>query len=393
MASQRKQIFIIGGTGAQGVPVVEALTRDQAYSVRILTRNLESPRAQKLAQLPHVELVKGSLDKDEDLRKGFHGCWGAFVNLDGFVIGQKNELFWGIRSYQLAQEAGVKFFVWGNLDYVSRDGNYDPQFRTGHYDIKGIVGDWILSQTKWHAERAQTFPSRERTSMGAALFTTGPYLDMVLASHTIMTPTIASDGVVEWRVPLHDGAVAHIALEDCGKYVRWQFDNAYTSDGKPGRASGLDLAVATEHVRYTDLAAAFSKVTGKSARCIDMDEDEYWDLYPELRGYKFGKDYAGMRDDDGSLLTWQTNFAGFWHMWQHSGGEDPLIKRDYKLLDEILPDRVKSVEEWFTKHKDLCMAVAEGKLEPVLKLHEDRQLVRDKQVKANGPSSEYPLHE
>ena len=84
------------------------LVKDNAYTVRILTRDPESKRAKELALLPNIELQQGKLDDDDDLRQGFQGCWGAFVNIDGFVVGQKNEIFWGIRSYQLAQEAGVK---------------------------------------------------------------------------------------------------------------------------------------------------------------------------------------------------------------------------------------------------------------------------------------------
>ena len=129
-----KKIFVIGGTGAQGIPVVEGekstlkellarnadsqkeLTKDGAYSVRVLTRDPSNQRAQDLAKLKGVELLQGRLDSDDDLRNDFKGCWGAWVNMDGFVIGKKNELFWGMRSYQLAQEAGLRFFVWANLD-------------------------------------------------------------------------------------------------------------------------------------------------------------------------------------------------------------------------------------------------------------------------------------
>jgi len=76
--------------------------------VRVLTRDPNGRRAHALARLPNVEFQKGNLDNDEQLRKGLKGCWGAFINIDGFVVGQKNETFWGIRTYQLAQEAGIK---------------------------------------------------------------------------------------------------------------------------------------------------------------------------------------------------------------------------------------------------------------------------------------------
>jgi hypothetical protein len=36
-------------------------------------------------------------------------------------------------------------------------------------------------------------------------------------------------------------------------------------------------------------------------------------------------------------------------LYQASAGNVGLIRRDYKLLDEILPTRVKSLEEWMRK--------------------------------------------
>jgi len=168
------KIFIIGGTGAQGIPIVEALVADKKYSVRILTRDTNSARAKALVALGNVELLEGSLANEATLQAGFEGCNGAFVNIDGFNTGEKNELYWGIRCYELAVLAGIKFFVWGNLDYVSKKANFDPKVRAGHYDGKGRVGEWILFQN-------QTFQMK----MGAALFTTGPYIEMAISKGTI----------------------------------------------------------------------------------------------------------------------------------------------------------------------------------------------------------------
>jgi len=54
-------VAIIGGTGAQGRPVVKHLVQDGAYRVRALTRDPKHHRAQALTTLGpqgHVELVK-----------------------------------------------------------------------------------------------------------------------------------------------------------------------------------------------------------------------------------------------------------------------------------------------------------------------------------------------
>jgi hypothetical protein len=67
-------------------------------------------------------------------------CIEQFVNIDGFNCGEKAEMFWGMRAYEIAISIGLKFYVWGNLDYASKKGNFDQKLRCGHYDGKGRVG-------------------------------------------------------------------------------------------------------------------------------------------------------------------------------------------------------------------------------------------------------------
>ena len=330
----RKTIFVVGGTGAQGFPIIESLAAaDLSYAVKILTRDTESDRAKALASLPNVRLVTGTFASEEDLRAGFTGAWGAFVNIDGFNCGEKAEIYWGIRSYEIALDCGVQFFVWGNLDFVLKESGYDPRFRTGHYDGKGRVGDWILTQNK----------AAQSTKMGAALFTTGPYIQMVIAKQTPMAPEII-DGVLTWRVPLGKGAVTHVALDDCGYYVKWLFDNHKS-------AAGLDLKVGIAHIDYDDLAKAFTKVTGVPARYEDISLEDYWAA--PVRSSTAKRPAAHNSDpSDPATMTFQQNFTGFWNMWKASGGNEGIIRRDYALLDKIHPGRIKSAEEWFRKEDE-----------------------------------------
>lgn len=66
MSFVKRLILIIGGTGAQGIAVVEALLAPAAdgspspYRVRVLTRDVENPRAKRLAALEGVELFTGA---------------------------------------------------------------------------------------------------------------------------------------------------------------------------------------------------------------------------------------------------------------------------------------------------------------------------------------------
>jgi NmrA-like family len=227
--------------------------------------------------------------------------------------------------------------VYGNLDYALKKSGYDSRFRTGHYDGKGRVGEWILFQNQVNRDR-----------MGAAVFTTGPYIEMVISPGTPMTPTV-EDGVVTWRVPLGAGAVPHVALEDCGYYVRWLFDH-------PERANGMDLEVAIEHIAYANLAAAFEKVTGHPAQYIDTDLDTYW-----RKGALSSRadKPAGYNADpnDKSTMSLRDNFTGFWNVWKYG-----IVKRDYAILDEIHPNRIRAAEQWLRREDQLGRELGKGSL-------------------------------
>ncbi|KAK0728317.1 NmrA family protein [Lasiosphaeria miniovina] len=365
------KIFVVGGTGAQGLPVVRGLAADGKYAVRVLTRDPTSRRAKELVTLgPNVELLAGSFTSEADLRAGFAGCWGAFVNVDGFATGEAMEMFWTARCFEIAAESGVAMYVHGNLDYGHKLGGYDARYRCGHYDGKGRMGEWIQLQ------RAAAKKDGNSGGMKAAVFTTGPYIEMVLSPHTPMAPSVERDDdgdeVVTWRVPLTaGGAVPHVALDDCAAYARWLFDN-------PSGADGMDLAVAIDHIGYAELAAAFAKVTGRKARFVDVSLDEYW------QGPYWSKAaplQTGYTADPASpaAMTIRNNFSGFWRLWQASGGNKGVVRRDYALLDEIHPARIRSAEEFFRREDEKARAQGRGSLwdavavkpQFILKIHED----------------------
>lgn len=364
MASQNvSRIFVVGATGAQGLPIVRGLVGDNRYAVLALTRDGGSARARSLLDMGNVTLLEGTFADETVLREGLRTCDGAYVNIDGFNAGEKTEMYWAIRTYEIAIDEGVKFIVFGNLDYTLKKAGYDPKFRTGHYDGKGRIGEWVLSQNKSNGDR-----------MGAALLTSGPYMEMALSPMTPMSPAV-EDGVLTWRVPLGQGAVVHASLEDCGYYARWLFD-------RPDRANGMDLEVAIEHVKYADLAAAFERVTGHPARYVDIDLDAYWDSGPRKT---IAGTPAGYNADpnDKSTMSFRDNFTGFWNMWKYG-----IIKRDYGLLDEIHPSRIKTAEQWLRKEDQAGRDLGKGSLwdrvqpenmlkqAPVLKLSEDRRTGR-----------------
>jgi hypothetical protein len=113
--------------------------RDQC-NIRIQTRNPEHSRSRELASLPNTTLITGRTDNENDLRRAFEGVNAAFVNTNGFAIGEKAELYWGVRIYEIAkEEKSMRHFVWSNLDYALKLGGYDEKYKCGHYDGKGLT--------------------------------------------------------------------------------------------------------------------------------------------------------------------------------------------------------------------------------------------------------------
>jgi len=79
------------------------------------------------------------MESEEHLREAMANVDGVFFLANGFSIGEKAEIFWSMRAYEIAVESGVKLFVFSNLDYALKKGGFDKKFRCAHYDGKGRV--------------------------------------------------------------------------------------------------------------------------------------------------------------------------------------------------------------------------------------------------------------
>ena len=71
-------IAVMGGTGAQGGGVVNALLTREQFSVRVLTRNPRSDKSKALAERG-VEVVEADLTRPETLEPAFAGAYGVFI--------------------------------------------------------------------------------------------------------------------------------------------------------------------------------------------------------------------------------------------------------------------------------------------------------------------------
>ncbi|KAH8930252.1 NAD-P-binding protein [Atractiella rhizophila] len=315
--SNLKTVLVIGGTGAQGRPMVKHLAT--SYHVRVLTRSTTSTQAQSLlAYGPNVELIQGDVGDESLLEKALEGAYGAVVNLDGFVLGEMHEVYFGIRIFELAQRAGVQHFVWSAIDYNSLLSGWKKEAASGHMDGKGRVTQFLKSFSP------EDIGDRYWTVLGS-----GPYIDMLTEG---LLPTRREDGTYEFAYPLgKTGTLPFIYVEDLGFYAKWILDN-------PKESSYKHIRTATCHATGEDIAKAFTKVTGKPAVYVEEDPAN------SSRTANFADIKVGKGQATNTGMTWRQNFDGWWTWWRMDGSV-----RDYELMDRIHPNRVKSVEEWMRK--------------------------------------------
>lgn len=108
------------------------------------------------------------------------------MNTDGFTIGEKNELFYGIRAYEIARHEGVKHYIYAATDYPLKHENWNAEFHWGHNDAKGRVADFIEFQG-------------QKGGMTSSAIVTGPYMDMLFDG--LAMPVQQDDGSFLWANP------------------------------------------------------------------------------------------------------------------------------------------------------------------------------------------------
>jgi uncharacterized protein YbjT (DUF2867 family) len=111
----RQIITVVGGTGAQGGGVVDALLASGQYAVRVVTRDPSSKSAEALAKRG-IGVVKGDLTEPSSLHAAFDGAYGAFIVTNFWDPGQMaKETEIGVAAVKEARDAGVQHLIWSTL--------------------------------------------------------------------------------------------------------------------------------------------------------------------------------------------------------------------------------------------------------------------------------------
>jgi uncharacterized protein YbjT (DUF2867 family) len=274
-------IAVVGGTGAQGGGVVEALLERGKFEVRVLTRNAEGDKARALAERG-VDVVAADLADAASLAAAFAGAHGVFLvtNFWDPTTGNQ-EADRAQRAIDAAKAAGVDHLVWSTLPNAKEmsGGELDVHHFTG----KALADDLVAAAGFAHHT-----------------FVEAP---MYFQNFTGMSgPQPLPDGRNGWAVPMDPNKpVIHAGcVNDVGQVVARVFE-------EPERVgNGERLAVAPGLMSWADIVSTLNE-QGHDLAVVQVPADVYDGFFPgaeELREmYQWFEGYTYFGPDADAKLA------------------------------------------------------------------------------------------
>ena len=229
--SNEKVVLVTGGTGSQGGATVTHLLAAEKVRVRVLTRNLESPKAKSLAARG-VELVKGDFDDVASLKTALAGVSAAFsVQQWTEKGGTAAEEQHGKRFADAVKAAGSPHLVYSSAEGAERNSGLH------HYESK-----WAIEQ---HIRALRTF-RRRFCVRSVSWMRLAPQRCSAECSSEFSERTLAASLPIQFVATYDIGWFAARALED------------------PERYAGRVIPLAGDELSIDDIIKTFKTVTGKS---------------------------------------------------------------------------------------------------------------------------------
>jgi uncharacterized protein YbjT (DUF2867 family) len=280
MANQNV-VLVTGGTGSQGGATVTHLLAGNKVRVRVLTRNLESPKAKSLAARG-VELVKGDFEDMASLRAALAGVSAAYsVQQWTEKGGPEKEEQDGIRFADAVKASGSPHLVYSSAEGVERNSGLH------HYESKWAIEKHI-SDLKLPVTILR--PVGFMDTMAASGLQRGMFLGMLRAS---------------WGL---SHRVQFVATYDIGWFAARALED-------PERYTGRVIPLAGDDVSIGDIIKTFTTVTGKKPWVAPippflakkMLPKEYADMIRWVREKGFKANIPELRQEYPQMLT----FAGW----------------------------------------------------------------------------------
>lgn len=231
-----KSILVSGATGQQGSAVIQALSKDD-IQITGITRNVNSPKAQKLSNLG-VEMISVDFTDQDAMVEVMRKVDTVFSMTTPFEAGLDAEVKQGKTMADAAAKAGVEHFIFSSV------GDADRSTGIPHFDSKFEVEKHI-------------------STLGLNYTIVGPSYFM----ENLMAFNIdgLKNGVLQMAMP-SERKLQQIAVEDIGRFVAAVVSKGEAMFGKRVDISGDELS-------GDEAAAILSNVTGKKIRYEGFSPD------------------------------------------------------------------------------------------------------------------------
>jgi len=282
--TEKKIIAVMGATGAQGGGLVRAILQDKnsPFTVRAITRNVNSDKARALAEMG-AEVVFADLDDHASLENAFTGAYGAFcITFFWEHFSAEKEKADAKAMAETLKKAGVKHVIWSTLEdtrkFIPLTDNRMPTllggYKVPHFDAKEEANEFFISGGVPTTFLYTAFYWENFIFFGAG-------------------PQKGPDGKLYLTMPMGDARLPGIASEDIGKVAYAIFREG------PGMI-GKKVYIAGEHLNGKQMAEALSKATGKEINYHDVDPDIY-------RGFGFPG-----ADEMGNMFQFKRDFNDYY---------------------------------------------------------------------------------
>lgn len=295
MKDKNRIILVIGATGAQGGSVARHLLSSSDFSVRCLTRDPGSEKAQALARAG-AEVFKGDLENPESLDAALKGCYGVF-GVTNFWEHFDKEYQQGKNLVDAVERAGVEHFVFSTLPYVNKITK--GELEVPHFDIKGQLEEYTRS-----------------FGINATFVHVAFYYENFLS---FSPPQDQGDGTFAFSFPQGDTPLAAVAVEDLGGVVKAIFERPSDFKGRIVGVVGDDLPPAS----YAD---TMTRILGKKVVYNYIPRDVFASF-----------DFPGADD--------------LANMFEYNRLHIPTRQEDLEESRTLYPE-LQSFESWLTANKD-----------------------------------------
>ena len=269
METAQQTILVTGATGNQGGAVLRHLLKRGSFTVRAMVRNLNDPKAQALKQAG-VELVAADLDDRASLDIALSGIYGVF-SVQGIQQDLSLEVKQGKTLADASKAAGVAHFVYSSV------GSAECSTGIPHFDSKFQIEEHV---------RAIGIPY---TIMRPVAF---------FFNYNGMRPAIEMGTLPQPLSP--DTKLMQLSEEDYGKMVADVFEHRQDFVGRA-------VEVASVNMTMTEMAAAFSRVLGKTVTYHQISFEEFEQqagkevtiMYHWFEDVGYGTDLSALKQEFG----------------------------------------------------------------------------------------------